>query len=495
MTHPDPDQVIGRLAGARLGRAPAPAGEVCPDAETLAAYADGGLSVDEVAEVDAHLARCAACRQLVAALMPEPAATGAAEPARGGAVILPFPQRRIVVWLSAAAGLLAAVTVWSVTRLSEPTGVTQMASAPAERTAGSPPPAAAPAPDAAPAEVQVPAAAPVPPPVGSPARALDRAEPAKPSSPAAGASAIRPVPETEDTVVRAKRDRDERARIVADNEAKKLADAAAAASLDERMAQVTNQRPTATQTNTVVAGVTRAHGPLSQQAANTTQASQNVSQAAQNAPRAAPPPPPPSAKTVAVPEAPPAPAPAAPARREGSERRATAPAVAGAAASGRVDAPGEGRLAKEEPASRLERSQEADANAGVRARFSAARASAVRAFAEPDGRLLWRIADGTRLESSSDGGTTWTERHRSRLPLHGGSAPSIDVAWAVGDRGLVLRRAVPGGWAAVKAPADVTLLGVSAASADAARVTAADGRAFETTDGGQTWTTVSGAPR
>jgi photosystem II stability/assembly factor-like uncharacterized protein len=119
-------------------------------------------------------------------------------------------------------------------------------------------------------------------------------------------------------------------------------------------------------------------------------------------------------------------------------------------------------------------------------------ASAASSFAEPGGRLRWRIADGRRLESSSDGGTTWSGQITARARLRAGTAPAIDSAWAVGEGGLVLRFVVPGGWAEVSRPAPATLIAVSATSGLAARVTADDGRVFETADGGVTWT--PGAP-
>jgi photosystem II stability/assembly factor-like uncharacterized protein len=128
--------------------------------------------------------------------------------------------------------------------------------------------------------------------------------------------------------------------------------------------------------------------------------------------------------------------------------------------------------------------------------FGAAAPAVLPSFAEPGGRLQWRIAGGRILESSSDGGTTWAPRHTVGRGerLRAGTAPAIDNAWAVGDRGLVLRQVVPGGWSAVSRPADVSLIAVSAGGPQSARVTAADGRVFETADGGATWTTVTGRP-
>jgi hypothetical protein len=476
MAHLDPDQLIGRLAGARLGRVPAPAGEVCPDAEALAAYADGGLSADEVARLEAHLAGCADCRRLVAALMPEPAAGAAAEPAPAGAVVLPFRQRRVVVWMSMAAGLLAAVTLWSVSRLSEPSEVMHVASAPADTAAVPPPPAAA-APER-----------------GAGAGAAPAGDARLETAPA------RRPPPVADAPAAARRDRKPES-TGGGAEAKKLADAAAAESLDERVAQVTSQRSMAAQTNTVVAGLSRPRGPLNQQAASAADQAQNVAVGAPAPAPAAPEPSPrpaPSRAASAPPPPPPAASPAA------GEPRAESTIVTGEAA-GRERASADRRLAKAEPAVGGARPREADAPspataapgpaAGARAAFSVAGAtSAVSpAFAEPDGRLQWRIAGGRRIESSSDGGATWRPRYPSPVRLHAGSAPAIDAAWAVGDGGLVLRFTVPGEWAAVTRPADVALVGVTASSASAARVTAADGRVFETTDGGRTWSEA--APR
>lgn len=490
MAHPDPDQLIGRLARARLGRAPAHAAEVCPDAEMLAAYADGGLPADETARVDAHLAGCAACRRLVAVLMPERAAGVAAETVTAGAVILPFRQRRVVVWLSAAAGLLAAVTLWSVSRLSEPTGITHMASAPAERALQAPPPPpVAMTPLAEPPSATAAGSAP-------PAAAF-RTDALKAAAPAPAERARQRVAGAPDTVESARRDRRATAQAAGDDEAKKLADAAAAASLAERMAQATNQRPIASQTNTVVAGVDRARGPLSQQAANAAQNAQQVASAPP--PAAAPAPAQPRAARAPAPTSAPSPSPPAPARDRPAEAEARAePTVrTGGAAAGRENAPADSRLAKAEPVLGFARAREADAAAGARAAFSSAGAPPALLFAEPDGRLQWRIANGRRLESSSDGGTSWAPKHTAQARLHAGSAPSIDAAWAVGDGGLVLRFTVPGGWAAVNRPADVALVAVSATSGTTARVTAADGRVFETTDGGQSWTTAASgaAPR
>jgi hypothetical protein len=497
MAHPDHDQVIGSLVAARLRGAAtrATAAEPCPDAETWAAYVDGGLLPAEASHLEAHLVACPTCRRLVAALVPEGATleTPAEAPAAtGGAVVLPFPRRQVWTWMAAAAGVLMAVTLWSVSRLSQ---------TPETRTADS---AAA---TTAPAEALVPPPAPTADP-----RAGGAAAP-----PATAAGRARELARTEASKPTALADdRDRRANATGgDASARAGATAPAAGRETEAQAKTTEERARAAeakrsdaprqQANAQV-NVVRPHGPLAptnQQA--TQQANQQPSQqASQTAPPAGPqaetaqfragqapatsPPAAPPPATAAAPAPAPAPAPATP--------PAAADAVSGQRAAGLAKA----RPARATASPDNERKEEKDkADAAAAARGAGALTEAVTittgptlpAFAEPAGRLRWRIADnGRRIESSSDGGTTWNSRYRAPRGerLRAGSAPDLDSAWVVGDRGLVLRRAVPGEWQAVTRVENLALTGVSASGATTARVTAADGRVFETRDGGATWT-------
>jgi hypothetical protein len=198
MAHPDHDQVIGRLVGARLRgpaeRRPGGAGaaEPHPDAETWAAYVDGGLLPGEVRHLEAHLAGCAVCRGLVVALAPEVSSAAApvvrsAEPVTAPARVVPFPRRQVLAWMGIAAGLFAAVTLWSVSRLGRDTPVTTMAVA-------TPPAAEAPA-SAAPPPMTGGSAAPREP---APAeRDLLKADAERARRPAAAVSAP-PAPAVED---------------------------------------------------------------------------------------------------------------------------------------------------------------------------------------------------------------------------------------------------------------------------------------------------------
>ena len=56
--------------------------DACLDAETLAAWADGGLSAEALEAVYAHVADCARCQDLAGTLARIPSASPAVEPAR-----------------------------------------------------------------------------------------------------------------------------------------------------------------------------------------------------------------------------------------------------------------------------------------------------------------------------------------------------------------------------------------------------------------------------
>ena len=60
------DDELDRLVGLGITRQQVEPGDDCLDPEVLASYADGGLSAAELAEADAHLARCRDCRLALA---------------------------------------------------------------------------------------------------------------------------------------------------------------------------------------------------------------------------------------------------------------------------------------------------------------------------------------------------------------------------------------------------------------------------------------------
>jgi photosystem II stability/assembly factor-like uncharacterized protein len=102
--------------------------------------------------------------------------------------------------------------------------------------------------------------------------------------------------------------------------------------------------------------------------------------------------------------------------------------------------------------------------------------------------VRWRARPGGILEHSADGGATWARlEFREPRQILAGAAPSRAVCWFVGRRGLVVR-IVPGAAPLIlSAPAVADLIEVEANGALAAKVLAADGRSFLTSDGGVTW--------
>ncbi len=99
--------------------------------------------------------------------------------------------------------------------------------------------------------------------------------------------------------------------------------------------------------------------------------------------------------------------------------------------------------------------------------------------------VVWRARDVT-IEHSTDGGMTWTTEYRSDRPIRAGAFVSADVAWLVGDSGLVLRR-TKNGWFGTTPPGDGNIKGIRASSSSKASVTFDDGRVFTTDNGGVTW--------
>ena len=164
------------------------------------------------------------------------------------------------------------------------------------------------------------------------------------------------------------------------------------------------------------------------------------------------------------------------------------PAGAPAAAASSPPASADTRL-KQEPAaaSPLEARGVAAAREAVVGRVASTMA-AVPEIVSPDRSRRWRIGQPGVVQRSLDGGTTWeTFATGVSVPMRAGSAPSPTIVWLVGGAGTVLLSTDGRQWRQVTAPAAVDLVTVQATDARTATVTAADGRMFRTTDGGQTW--------
>jgi photosystem II stability/assembly factor-like uncharacterized protein len=110
-----------------------------------------------------------------------------------------------------------------------------------------------------------------------------------------------------------------------------------------------------------------------------------------------------------------------------------------------------------------------------------------REFQTPDGSVRWRLRAGVP-ERSTDAGVTWTSLPTGiDATLLAGAAPDSATCWLAGQGGVVLRRTGTGPWTRVGFPEAVDLASIRATDAAHASVTTADGRVFETADGGDTW--------
>ena len=120
---------------------------------------------------------------------------------------------------------------------------------------------------------------------------------------------------------------------------------------------------------------------------------------------------------------------------------------------------------------------------------AAAEISTHKVIQTPNTNVLWRSADGGFVERSADGGATWAGQ---QLPGAGGeiaagSSPTTKICWLVGSGGTIYMTKDATNWAKIAAPASADFTAVTAKDASNVTVTAADGRQFQTTDGGKHW--------
>jgi hypothetical protein len=106
----------------------------------------------------------------------------------------------------------------------------------------------------------------------------------------------------------------------------------------------------------------------------------------------------------------------------------------------------------------------------------------------PGGEVRWRLGHGGQIWQAAGAGENWRlQVSGTAADLLAGSAPSPATCWVVGAGGTVLLTQDGERWERRPFPFPVDLVAVHATSARAATVTARDGRRFETSDAGLTW--------
>ena len=114
----------------------------------------------------------------------------------------------------------------------------------------------------------------------------------------------------------------------------------------------------------------------------------------------------------------------------------------------------------------------------------------VNVIAAPKAKYGWRVGAGGLIESSSDYGKTWkAQKSGVTVDLVSGSAPGEKICWVVGKAGTLLLTTDGGKhWKSVKTPAAEDWERVRARDARQVKIWSAGRGAYETQDGGLSWT-------
>jgi photosystem II stability/assembly factor-like uncharacterized protein len=108
----------------------------------------------------------------------------------------------------------------------------------------------------------------------------------------------------------------------------------------------------------------------------------------------------------------------------------------------------------------------------------------------PDKKSAWHVGEAGKIERSTDHGKTWkTQQSGVTVDLTAGSATSDKICWVVGKSGTILL-STDGGkhWKQILSPIDGDLGGIHATDALHASVWDVANRAsYQTSDGGETW--------
>lgn len=424
---------------------PAPSGEACPDASTLAAYFERALAASETVQWELHFSTCARCQEQLAAMVSSepPAAKPAAD--RKPAFALAWSWR----WMApVGAAAVVLIFVLSYNTLYAPLQSPKSADLIVNR--------------------------------GPATQSPSAAEPQKPAEATAEKSetaAAAPVQKTLATADQAK------AKLAVDEvkSKKDLADKEADRSGQEF-------RTPNLSAGGVSGGVT---GAIASQPMAAPARDEKAAVAAQNQ------------VVIAQAEAPKAQAraseldraqlPKANAAPEKANQQAEQVTVEARAQAANAQAPS----ANKQAALRKEGMTEQRARADILQVAPAAPASLadLRAASEelvvstPKSGVLWRFKDAGKIERTQDGGKTWSpQKNPTQENILAAAAPSETVCWAGGSNGLLLRT-MDGGetWAQMPSPTKYAIVSLKASDHIAVTVLSADGHRYETRDAGAHW--------
>ena len=134
-----------------------------------------------------------------------------------------------------------------------------------------------------------------------------------------------------------------------------------------------------------------------------------------------------------------------------------------------------------------------------RAMLRAAAIQNPRVFWAPGGKHAWRLGPAGSIEHSNDHGEKWTPQISGvTADLVAASAPSSKLCWIVGNSGTILLTTDAGShWQQLVSPVPNDLSGVRATDASHAIISYLDPQnsrmvAYQTSDGGATWSLVPG---
>jgi len=428
-------------------------GAACPQPEVLAAYFERSLSSAESAEWEKHFSLCSRCQQQLAAL-------ARSEPRAVWYRREPIPEKRsvgwawlrsphlIIRWLAPAVVALGSVALWIAIRPT-PSNLDQIAresSKPVAAVQTSPAPEKA---KAAPAVSIAPQASRVP--YGIAANQPSASKPAE--TPMKKLPAKRPEPVQ----------RDELAKLPAEK---------GRADLETPPSALRSQTSKNEAAPSAVAPAIPA--PLKEQGAVVAAVEQKQAQARDVVTRQ---------------------------EQEGKQaqqlQQAPPPSGAGRAAPSAAGAVGGVRAAAGEQKSQAPKLEGALADRPLEKQEVPAFASkAVERLSTPVGVLIpapgasviWRIGTEGRIQRSLDGGRTWEPQASGvQTDLTNGQAASATVCWLVGKKGTVLRTTDGLHWQKIPFPLEADLSKVAASDARHAVVTTAEGQAYGTENGGQSW--------